>query len=159
MQANSKRANTKQVMSACSRNFLFRHSHGGTGCGSTHKPFFASLAIPSPYLPAHPIPPAPAFFDQSMIDVSPIGQDYVSKGALVLVVAVGLDGNFIPKGENANGVLGILAVGLAFLRAVAAVEMEAFSVLVVQDVEGVAVEDGDGPWVSHAETTGRQLCA
>jgi len=23
---------------------LFRHSHGGTGCGSAHKPFLASLA-------------------------------------------------------------------------------------------------------------------
>jgi hypothetical protein len=26
---------------------LFRHSHGGTGCGSTHKPFFASCSRPS----------------------------------------------------------------------------------------------------------------
>ena len=24
--------------------FLFRHSHGGTGCGSTHNPFLASRA-------------------------------------------------------------------------------------------------------------------
>ena len=30
----------------------FRHSHGGTGCGSAHKPFFASRASVSPTLPA-----------------------------------------------------------------------------------------------------------
>jgi len=26
------------------RHFLFRHAHGGTGAGSTHNPFLASLA-------------------------------------------------------------------------------------------------------------------
>jgi hypothetical protein len=35
------------------------------------------------------------------------------------------------------------AVGLAFLRAVDAVEPDAFGVVVVQDFNGVAVEDGD----------------
>ena len=28
----------------CFQRFFFRHSHGGTGCGSAHKPFLASRA-------------------------------------------------------------------------------------------------------------------
>ena len=39
--------------------------------------------------------------------------------------------------------LGTLAVGLAFLYAVDAVETDPFGVDVVQDFDGVAVEDGD----------------
>jgi hypothetical protein len=40
--------------------------------------------------------------------------------------------------------LGLLAVSLAFLRAVDAAEADTFSVVVVvQDLEGLAVEDGD----------------
>ena len=62
----------------------FRHSHGGTGCGSAHKPFRpsrASFSNPSSTVsPAHilfPIPPAPAVFDQRVIDVGPIGKDHL----------------------------------------------------------------------------------
>jgi len=40
-------------------------------------------------------------------------------------------------------VLGLLPVGLAFLRAVDPAEADTFRVLVVQDFEGVAVEDED----------------
>ena len=39
--------------------------------------------------------------------------------------------------------LGVVAVGLAFLRAVDPAEADAFSAIVMQDFEGVAVEDGD----------------
>jgi hypothetical protein len=39
--------------------------------------------------------------------------------------------------------LGVVPLGLAFLRAVDAVEANAFRVVVVQHVESVAVEDGD----------------
>ena len=39
--------------------------------------------------------------------------------------------------------LGFLAVVLAFLRAVNAAEADAFRVLVVQNFDGVAVEDAD----------------
>jgi hypothetical protein len=46
--------------------------------------------------------------------------------------------------------LGSRAVGLAFLRAVDAAESDAFRVVVVQDFDGVAVEDGDdGAGGSH----------
>ena len=39
--------------------------------------------------------------------------------------------------------LGLLAVGLAFLRAVDTAEADTFRVLDVQDFDGVAVEGGD----------------
>ncbi len=52
------------------------------------------------------------------MEVHPIGQDHVSKGALVLVVSIGLDGDFSPKGEVRGGLLGSLAVSGAFFRAV-----------------------------------------
>jgi len=37
-----------------------------------------------------------------------------------------------------------LAIGLAFLRTVDAVEPDTLSAMVVQDFDSVAVEDGDG---------------
>jgi hypothetical protein len=40
-----------------------------------------------------PIPPAPTLFDQRVIGVPAIRQDHVTKGALVLVETVGLDGH------------------------------------------------------------------
>jgi hypothetical protein len=40
-------------------------------------------------------------------------------------------------------VLGCWAVGLALLRAVDAVQADTFGVVIVQDFERVAVEDGD----------------
>ena len=58
-------------------------------------------------------------------------------------MTVGLDGDFLPEGEVRGGVLGFLAVGLAFLRAVDAAEADAFGFVVVQDFNGVAVEDRD----------------
>jgi len=42
-----------------------------------------------------------------------------------------------------SGMLGVVAVGLTLLRAVDAAEADAFRVVVVQDFELVAVEDGD----------------
>jgi hypothetical protein len=41
-----------------------------------------------------------AVFNACLIDVGAIGQDHVSKGALVLVVAVGLDGDIFPEGKG-----------------------------------------------------------
>jgi hypothetical protein len=53
------------------KNYLrcFRHSHGGTGCGSAHKPFLASrvhsLALRGPYPQTHTcIPPTCASLDE-----------------------------------------------------------------------------------------------
>lgn len=39
--------------------------------------------------------------------------------------------------------LGFLPVGLAFLRAVDAIQSDTFRAVMVQDFESVAVEDGD----------------
>jgi hypothetical protein len=53
-----------------------------------------------------------------VIDVRAIVQDHIGNRALVLVLAVDLYGDFLPKGEVRGGLLGSLAVGLAFLRAI-----------------------------------------
>ena len=75
-----------------------------------------------------------------MIDVGAIGQDHIGKGALVLVVAVRLDGDVLPEGEGRDGVLGLLPISLALLRTVDAAETYAFSVVTVQGFDGVAVD-------------------
>lgn len=51
--------------------------------------------------------------------------------------------DFLPDHEGRGRVLSFLPVGLAFLRAVNAVEPDTFSLSVVEYVDGVAVEDGD----------------
>ena len=57
--------------------------------------------------------------------------------------------------------LGIVTVGLALLRAVDSVEADTFSVIVMQDFDGVAVENvnylgskicGDGVWRANSRT-------
>jgi hypothetical protein len=78
--------------------------------------------------------------DEFLIEIHPIGQEYIRKGACVLVVAVGLDRNVFTEGEVSGGVLGVVAVGLAFLRAVDSAEADAFSMVAVQNFDGVAVQ-------------------
>ena len=48
-----------------------------------------------------------------------------------------------PKGEGRGGLLRSLAERLAFLRAVDPAEADTFSVVTVEDFEGIAVKDGD----------------
>jgi hypothetical protein len=57
-----------------------------------------------------------------------------------------LDGDIFPEDEGRGGVLGFLAVDLAFLRAVDATQSDTLRVLVVQGFDGVAVEGRD-PWL------------
>jgi len=78
-----------------------------------------------------------------LIDACAIRKDQISKCPLVLVVSVGLDGDFLPKGKVRSGLLGSLAEGLALLWAIDATETDTFRAVIVQDFEGVAVEDGD----------------
>ena len=82
---------------------VFRHSHGGTGCGSTHKPFFASRASfsspsstvsPGAYFRYHQHQPS---LTSVVIDVGAIQQEHVCKGAPVLVLAVGLEDDIFPE--------------------------------------------------------------
>ncbi len=58
-------------------------------------------------------------------------------------LAEGLKRDFLPKDKCRGGLLRSLAVGLAFLWAVDAVEADAFRVLVMKDFDSVAVKDGD----------------
>jgi len=63
----------------------------------------SSLALPSLALPARitgrilPIPPAPAVFDQRVIDVRTIFQDHISNSSVILVLAECLERDFLPK--------------------------------------------------------------
>jgi hypothetical protein len=52
----------------------------------------------------------------------------------------GGDRDFLPEGEVSDGELGAYTVSLSFPRAVDAVEADAFSALVVEDFETVAVD-------------------
>ena len=56
---------------------------------------------------------------------------------------MGLERDFLAEGQVRSGVLGVVALGLALLRTVDAVETDALRVLVVQDFDGVAVKYGD----------------
>jgi len=50
---------------------------------------------------------------------------------------------FFPKNQRGRSLLGSMAVSLALLRAVDAVESDAFGVVIVQDFDSVAIEHGD----------------
>ena len=76
-----------------------------------------------------------------MVDVGAIGQEHISDGAPVLVETVRLERDLFPKGEFRGGLLGALAVSLAFFGTVDAVEADAFSLFVVENFYGVAVRD------------------
>jgi hypothetical protein len=63
-----------------------------------------------------PIPPAPAALDEFLIQAHAIGQDHVSKDTLVLVVAMGLEHDFLSEYKFRRGLLRSFTVGLAFLQ-------------------------------------------
>jgi len=58
-------------------------------------------------------------------------------------VTVGLGYDFFAEGEARGGALGSLAKGVAFLRAVDAAQADTCGLLVAQNFERVAVEEGD----------------
>ena len=78
---------------------------GGTGNGSAHKPFLGLSGVPlQPFQHSIsrsllPMPPAPAVLHQCVIDVGAIGENYISNGALALVEALSLKGNFVSKDQ------------------------------------------------------------
>jgi hypothetical protein len=77
-----------------------------------------------------------------VIDVRAIRKDHISKGALVLVVTMGLAHDFFAEGKVSDSILGFLPVGLAFLWAVDAAKADAVSMVAFQDFNGIAVEYG-----------------
>ena len=79
-----------------------------------------------------------------MVDVGAIRQDHIGNGPSILVFAECLKRDFFPIDQCRSGLLRSLAISLAFLRAIDAVEADAFVLVVVQDLNRVAVEDGDG---------------
>src|SRR5262245_56892735 len=78
-----------------------------------------------------------------MIDVGAIRQEHVCKGAVVLVLAVGLENDISSEDERGRRLLRSVAEGLSLLRAVDAAEADTLRLNVVQDFVGVAVEDGN----------------
>jgi hypothetical protein len=44
--------------------------------------------------------------DEFLIEIRPVRQDHIGKGALVLVVAVGLERDFFPEDKGRGGMLG-----------------------------------------------------
>jgi|SRR5215469_4695694 len=90
-----------------------------------------------------PVPPAPALFGQLVVDVASIREECIGHRAPVLVLAVGLERDFLAESPLRSGWLGSLAVGSALLWAVNAVQSNALGSVVVQDVDGVAIEDRD----------------
>jgi len=87
-----------------------------------------------------------------VIDVGPIGQKHIGKGVSRLVAAVRLEDDFFPKHHRGRSLIGSRAVSLTFLWAINATQADTFGAVVVQDFDGVAVEDGDdGTAGSHTQ--------
>jgi len=78
-----------------------------------------------------------------VIDVGAIWQHHIADDVFVLIVAMLLDRSCLPKHEGRQGLFGLVAIRLAFLVAVNAVEADALRMFAVQDFEGIAVKDGD----------------
>jgi hypothetical protein len=74
-----------------------------------------------------------------VIDLGAIQQTHFGKGAPILVLAKGLEHDFFPIDQGWRSLLGLLAIGVTFLRAVDAAEADTLSPGVVRDFDGVAV--------------------
>jgi hypothetical protein len=81
----------------------FLHSHDGIGAGSAHKLFLASRASfssfsssvsPDAYFRYHQ---HQAVFDQHLVDVRSVPQEDICKGAPILVLPVGIEGDIFPE--------------------------------------------------------------
>ena len=59
------------------------------------------------------------------------------------ILAEHLDRDILAVDERGGELLGLLAEGLAFLRAVDTAQTDAFSLAIVEYIKSVAVEDGD----------------
>ncbi len=78
-----------------------------------------------------------------MVHTRVIGQEDIGHETLILVLAVTLNRHRPPEDQGRRGPLRDLAERLAFLGAVNAIEADPLRLAVVQDVNGVAVDDAD----------------
>jgi hypothetical protein len=74
-----------------------------------------------------PRPPALTLLDKFLIETHAFGQDYIGNGVSILVVAVGLDGDYFSEGEVRGSLLRSLPERLASLRAVDSAETNLFT--------------------------------
>jgi hypothetical protein len=84
--------------------------------------------------------PTPTLFDQLVIDIGAIRKEHTGKDVPVLVLAIGLNPDFLPISEFRGNLLDLPPVGLVFLSTVDAATTDTFSALVVQDLNGVTVD-------------------
>jgi hypothetical protein len=75
-----------------------------------------------------PKPPAPAFFHQFLIHVQ-ITVEYRSQRPAVLISAVALNSHLLAEEKRGSGLLGFLPEGLPLLRAIDAIQPNAFRTL------------------------------
>ena len=75
-----------------------------------------------------------------MIHVRSIREQHIGNGAPVFVLTVCLERDLLPKDKRRRRLLRSVAVGLAFFRAVDAVEANAFSAMLDYLVGRVGVE-------------------
>jgi len=86
---------------------LFRHSHGGTGWGSAHKPFLASrAAFSSPSSPDYSVRRekvhVPSGCESRPATVAPAGSNRSVEGGNELDEASGVEGRHWRLGEQAG---------------------------------------------------------
>ena len=94
-----------------------------------------------------------------MIDVGPIGQTHIGKEGYVQPCrGRASGGGLFPKHQRGRRLLGLMAVRLTLLRAVDPAEADAFRVLLVEDFEGIAVEDPDDEAMILRDSSGRRGC-
>ncbi|HSQ90622.1 MAG TPA: hypothetical protein VLM19_00440 [Nitrospiraceae bacterium] len=70
-----------------------------------------------------------------------IGQTHLGQDASRPIAPVGLEENFFSKHHFRGRLLGLMAIRLPLLRTVDAAQTDAFGVLLVQDVKGIAVKN------------------
>ncbi len=89
------------------------------------------------------VPPGETGFHKLFVDVQPIREKHVTDSAPVFVEAFSFHCDVLAVREFFKNLLGLAPVVLAFLRCVNAVEPDAFGLVVVEYVEGVAVNAGN----------------
>ena len=90
-----------------------------------------------------PVPPREPRFDQLVIQAPPVWQEYQAHRAPIAISIHDLHGDSGAEDQLRRELLGAVAERLALLRAVDAVEPNAFALAVVQHGDGVAVRDTD----------------